>query len=208
MAANKNDYVLLLHELLPPGLAFPRDDFTSPLAIVLDAIAEECAALDATCDQLIVESDPRTAVQSFDEWLEEFAVPNECVVAFTEGEIPAEDLRRELVIKASHIGGQSAGFYVELARLLGRKIRIKENYDDPRYPFSWFFVNVLGEFSQRFSTVMMTVKDPLSVFGDAMLECLIKRYKPAHTGVTFVYLDYERFTVADNVSRPLAWNFE
>ena len=38
------------------------------------------------------------------------------------------------------------------------------------------------------ATVQMSAKDPLASFGDVLLECVIRRYRPAHTTVLFSYI--------------------
>lgn len=38
------------------------------------------------------------------------------------------------------------------------------------------------------ATVLMAANDPLATWGDAMIECVINRYRPAHTTVHFAYL--------------------
>jgi uncharacterized protein YmfQ (DUF2313 family) len=38
------------------------------------------------------------------------------------------------------------------------------------------------------ATAMMQVTDPLATWGDALIECVIRRYAPAHTTVRFAYM--------------------
>lgn len=45
-----------------------------------------------------------------------------------------------------------------------------------------------GEMTFDYATVMMLASDPLAYWGDQLIECVINKYRPAHTTVLFAYV--------------------
>ena len=64
----KRNFDELLTKLLPPGPAWHRKE-GSPGNAVLKAGADQLQQVDAYADSLIEEADPRTAKQTFEDWL-------------------------------------------------------------------------------------------------------------------------------------------
>lgn len=137
--AVKSDYVQLIKALLPPGVAFPRDDTTSAYAKVIDEIAELCAQLDRQARQLVEESDPFTMAQSFGDWETEWGLPDECVLQYQDGESSITDRRAHVIFKSSLQAGQSRQFFIDLAKFFNRDITIEELRDDidPKLNHRW-----------------------------------------------------------------------
>lgn len=141
--ALKDEYAELIKNLLPPGPAWPRDDTASSRAVMIDAIAEICAGVDSQASLLVEESDPNTCAQSFADWETEWGLPDKCVGAFIEayenGAQSAAQRRAMLVLKSSLRGGQSAAWFEELARFLGRSAEVEELRDGvhPEYDHVW-----------------------------------------------------------------------
>ena len=105
--------------------------------------------------------------------------------------------RAALVGRLTTMGGQSSAYYVGLAEALGYAITISEfnehsvneSVEHPIYGAAWNFawqvnaaLNTVTEF-----TIDGTVDDPLAAWGNALLECVINRLKPAQTTVLFSY---------------------
>ncbi len=187
----------LLKLLLPPS----SYDVTGP---ALSAeLAAEGLALDRaqfSADQLLLELDPRTASLTLTDWERVYGLPDDCVAAASavDGTTPSIAERRAALYALVNMrGGQSPAFFIGLAAALGYTITITEytphttedNSEHPvydeRYRFVWG-VNAalynLRELTTEDDTEMAT-----AVWGNQLLECRIKRFKPAHTYVIFSY---------------------
>ena len=185
----KSEYVELVKNLLPPGPAFPTDDDASELAIILEAVAEECVRVETFINLLIEESDPRSTAQLFTDWEESYGLPDECVTAFLEREITNDERRKSLVTKSVGYGGQSLSYFQSLAKQLGRDVVVSNLRQEGRpETFYWWVVEIISATSVDYATVMMNVDDALATWGDALLECVINQRKPAHTRVFFSYI--------------------
>ncbi len=184
----KSEYLELLKNLLPPGPAFPHDDFESEMAVILEAVAAECSRVEAYVNLLIEESDPRSTIQLFEDWEASFGLPDECVMAFLEREITLDERRKSLVSKAIGVGGQTIQYFEELGRQLGREVTVTNlrQWGQPETNH-WWQVKIQEGSAVDAATVMMTVDDALATWGDALLECIFNQRKPAHTRVFFAY---------------------
>lgn len=198
---SSTEYLQMLKQLMPPGIAFPRHDATSVWALLLECWAIELSRIDSRLDALVREDDPRVSVECFREWLEEWGEPDACanlVAGMTD-----TVLRQLLLFRITTIGGQSRQFFAELAARFGYRIQIDELqmhtvdsqvmdglWSQPA-PFMWR-VNILSGTSSEGSTVgVHTViggaDEALAWWGDQLIECLIERYKPAQSEVLFGY---------------------
>lgn len=180
----------LLKRLLPP-VAY------DPNAPLLSAELEtEGRALDAAqiaAELILTEADPRSIYQLLADWERVLGLPDPCV-----GQLPTIEQRRAAVVsKVTMKGGQSRAFFVALAAKLGFTITITEfkqysvmsPVNTPLCGWQWCFtwrVNAPINTVRNFS-VMSGVNEPLSSWGNALLECAITRFKPAHTHVQFAY---------------------
>jgi uncharacterized protein YmfQ (DUF2313 family) len=95
------------------------------------------------------------------------------------------------------LGGQSKAYFISLAAAYGFTIDIEEfeartvnsdvntPYYDERWRYAW---RVLApSVSVHEKTVNSDVDTPYRYWGNELLECIIKKYKPAHTYVLFSY---------------------
>lgn len=180
-----------LQALLPPGLAWPRDE--GALADTLRAIAEEMARVDGRAEDLLRESDPRGTVELLVDWERAFGLPDPCT------DLPDTYAERiaPLVEKVTRIGGQSPGYFIAVAARLGFTVTITEfdpftvddTVDDSLTGEDWQFawrVNAPAETVSYF-TVDSYVTERLAEWGNERLECAIDRLKPAHTTVLYAY---------------------
>ena len=195
MALIDTDYLHQFQALLPHGPAWPQDDTAAPMRL-LAALATELARVDGRAMQLVEEADPRTVAELFADWERVTGLPDACAVAFG-GDQSMSQRRAALVGRLTTMGGQSSAYYVGLAAALGYAITISEfsefsvndNVEHPLYGAAWNFawqvnaaLNTVTEF-----TIDSTVDDPLAAWGNALLECVINRLKPAQTTVLFSY---------------------
>jgi uncharacterized protein YmfQ (DUF2313 family) len=195
MAYNADQYRDHLKALLPPGRAFPRER-GSTLDVLLDAMALELARIDARADQLTTEAVPATTTELLPDWESTAGLPDNC-----SGQLPEtqQGRRNDLVSKLVAQGGQSPAYFVALAAALGFEVTIEEFR-----PFRAGFSNPGDELTNGDWSYAWRVRAPevtvlpfragisaagerLAVWGNAGLECRIRKYKPAHTIVLFAY---------------------
>ncbi|VIO80121.1 YmfQ family protein [Bradyrhizobium ivorense] len=211
-----DDYADALAGLLPYGQAWPRGD-DSVLMRAVRGLAGIFGFVDArAADLLERESDPYTTIEMMPEWERAFGLPDRCLA-----EPLSMDARRAaLIARITMMGAQSREFFIALAAAIGYTIfitefrpfmvgldRVGEHRDfdtgEPTYFFGppenrfYWIVHVAGARLTWFRVTSGQVGiDPHLRIGLATdLECLLRRYKPAHTEIIF---DYS--SLADNGS--------
>lgn len=190
------DYRAQLHQLLPPGPAWDPDLYPLPDRVVR-AVADELARIDARANDLRAEMFPGSVRELLPDWERVMGLPDECL-----GHTAAAGERvREVVRRFADVGRQDAPYFEEIARRLGYPdVRIAE-WRTPRYGFARFGAARFGGWGCQFVWVVhlgvRRTVDPL--FGTAqfgvrfgasatdIVECVIRRYAPAHTVVFFEY---------------------
>ena len=202
MAVSASEYVGMLKELLPHGVAWPRGDSTSLYALMFEVWGAELARVDARARALITEDDPRFAIETFQEWLDEWGLPDDCIRAWSDAN--DSTLRKLLLWKIQTVGSQNWQFFVDLAAMFGYVITIDEFnrhsvrsrtsdvLSEEMWPHTWR-VNVLAAqgSAMTYHEVTGDANEPLAWWGDSLIECLIKRYAPAHCTLIFAYHDYK-----------------
>jgi uncharacterized protein YmfQ (DUF2313 family) len=195
MGLTTTDYLRQLQALLPPGPAWPKDD-DALLTRLLGAIAAELARVDGRAQRLVEEADPRTVAELFADWESVAGLPDSCAAAFG-GDQTMAQRRAALVGRLTTLGGQTPAYVIGLAAALGYAITITEfsahtvNDDvecalyDNAWNFTWRVNSALSTITDI--TVDSLVDEPIASWGNALLECVIKRLKPAHTSVIFGY---------------------
>jgi uncharacterized protein YmfQ (DUF2313 family) len=195
VALTDTDYLRQLQALLPIGPAWPKDD-DALLTRLLAGLSNEIARVDGRAWQIVEEADPRTVAELFSNWERVAGLPDACAVAFGGTQTVAQ--RRAAVVgRLTTMGGQSPGYYMALAASIGYVISITEfrahtveddvNYAlyDSAWNFAWQVNVALNTINEI--TVDMTVEEPLAIWGNALLECVINRLKPAHTTTLYSY---------------------
>lgn len=192
MGMTAEDYLAQLQALLPQGPAWPRDAGAT-LTKLLRAMADELARVDGRAGRIIEEADPRTTAELLADWERVAGLPDSCVTA----EPSTVQRRAALHARLTTLGGQSAAYFVALAARLGytvtitehRTFTVKSAVNDPLYDTEWRFAFVVHaplNTTRRFN-VRSAVSDPLASWGNAALECMVNRLKPAHTIALFAY---------------------
>lgn len=200
MAVTALEFTEQLKELLPPGPAFPRGDSSSLLAMLLEVFATELSRADSRIDALLTEADPGFAVETFQEWLTQWGLPDECALQWQN--LNDQTLRDLLLWKITSNGSPTVKFFVDLAAMFGysifidefRRFRVTSRVTDVLADENWahyWRVNVIntGDSSVTWHRVTGEAKEPLAWWGDNLIECLIRRYAPAHTVLSFGYLE-------------------
>jgi uncharacterized protein YmfQ (DUF2313 family) len=188
-------YTNLLAQLLPSGPAWDKkhEDGTRHRQ-VLQGMAASLARLHDDADRVLTELDPHTTVDLLPDWERMLGLPDPCMP-------PASTLtqRRNLVLgRIAEVGGQSKQYLIDVAAAYGYAITITEH----RYFRAGMTVGqpIVGEALHltfivhypslpvsRFRVGRSRVGEPLVVFDNATLECIINRIKPAQTFVIFDY---------------------
>ena len=198
----QEEYARMVKQLLPPGPAWERGDATSMIAMMIEVWAEELARVDSRVRTLVREADPRFAVETFKDWLDGWGLPDDCLRAWADMNVTT--LRTLLLYKIKTIGRQDRQYFIDLAEMFGYRIVIDEfrthtvqstamdGLFGEEWPHVWR-VNVLtGAGSvMGYHTVLGQVSEALAWWGDRLIECLIKRYAPAHTELYFGYYGFE-----------------
>jgi len=205
---NGDDYVHAFLEHLPRGQAWPREP-DSILVKVCDALARYWGFVDSrAADLLERESDPRRTIELLPEWERAYGLPDPCFPdATTIGE-----RQRMLITKMTWMGGQSRAYFIKVMEWLGFRIVIKEwapfmagisqvgdTRPDPDDNFRWYIgppemrfawtaqVGNMGLIWFRASQAEIGVDHHLEFRTPLAVECLLLRWKPAHTALVFDY---------------------
>lgn len=203
------DYAEAFASLLPRGPAWPRDS-DSVLMRLLAGLSEIWGSkVDARAADLIErESDPRATLELLSDWERVAGLPDACL----DEPLTIGDRQAALVARLTMLGAQSVAFFVGIAEMLGYEITIVEHspfmagvshVGDTRYDDAPSFRWEIGPAEVRYYwTVRMDAArltwfrasagqagvDPhLRIAAATDIECLIRRFKPAHTAVFFDY---------------------
>lgn len=206
-----DDYAEAWTNLLPSGGAWPRDPGSTLVRLLRGEAQIWGDPVDSrAADLLERETDPRATLTMLEDWERAFGLPEECVAE----PLTIEERRLVLVEKITSEGGQSRAYFYALAAKLGYVIRIEEyspfmagvsrvgdtrqtgtngesyrwQVGPPEIRFYWK-VRVWGSRISWFRAGSGECGvDPMVRFSLASdLECLFRRYKPAHTEIVFDY---------------------
>jgi len=186
------DYLQQMQALLPRGDAWSHEP-DNVLTKLLTALAKEFSRVDARASDILDEADPRTTYELLVEWERVAGLPDTC----TDQVDTLQERRDALVSKLTGIGNQSRQYFIDIAAALGYTITITEYrpyfvntaINMPINDESWRFVWSVNapEETIRSMTVNSEVDMPLRDWGNEQLECLINKFKPAHTHALFAY---------------------
>jgi len=187
------DYRLELQKLLPAGPAWEFEEGDNGYKL-LDAWAEELARVQSEIDSLVNEADPRTTYRLLPDYERIFGIPTDCM-AYVDQTI--DQRRKALLAQMTSTGGQSIAYFIALALTAGFVITItefrpftvgmavNEPIYDSNWAYSWMVNSALNTITD--AIVLSVVNDPLRAWGNELLECILRRFKPAHTTVIFSY---------------------
>lgn len=201
MALTERDYTKQINALLPRGPVWTRRT-GGLIDAILYAAACEFARVDAAAHRILTESDPRTSSQLLQQWFDDWGVPSECLAALADP--TREQMRQDLLAKITSNAGLTKQFFVDLSAVLGYTVEVETftphdvtcTVADRLYDDDWrtvFVMNVAvrDETDLELFDATWTVDQPLAVFGNAVLECVVRALAPAHTTVIFSYGDNE-----------------
>lgn len=203
-----NAYTEAWSNLLPTGLAWPREPSTTMMKIVGSFAQVWGKWVDRrAADLLEQETDPRKTLEMLPDWERNWGLPEICFVE----PLTIDERRRQLIFKMTLLGAQSRNFFYEVAMWERNRILIKE--------FAPFMVGIsevgdtrddagdyrweIGPPEMRFYWTVHTGDPHLTWFrasaGQAGvdphlrigmaddLECLLERWKPAQTDIVLDY---------------------
>jgi uncharacterized protein YmfQ (DUF2313 family) len=204
-----DDYAEAFAGLLPQGPAWKRDQ-DEPLMQLQAGLAGIWGDVAQRADDLLVrETDPRATVELLPDWEQAFGLPDLCLAE----PLTIGDRQTALVSRMTTQGGQSRAFFTALAASIGYTLgtireyspfmvgisQVGDTTDGAGGPPRW----ELGPPEMRFywtvkvSNVRLTwfrvsdgqvgVDPHLRIAQATDLECLLRRYKPAHTSIIFDY---------------------
>ena len=189
------DFLRFVQGLFPRGAAWPRDDdavFTQVAQALADGVYQHHrAALNLS----EVESDPYFTTALLPDFENDYGLPDPC----TPLNPTLSQRRAALLAKMRAKGGQSAAYFIAVAQALGYSITIETfspfrvgqgRAGDPLYGQGWIFawrVHAPAVTVTPFRVGQSAAGEPLQAWGNAELECVLKRIAPAETVVQFAY---------------------
>jgi uncharacterized protein YmfQ (DUF2313 family) len=179
MDLSAHDYAAQLRALLPGGPAW-ADALTQKF---LDAWAEEFRRLDSRITKLLNEADVRTTDEVLSEWEALLGLPDSCT---TNVDLSVQERRTLAWRKLTQRGGQSRAYFIALAEALGVPgCTITEQFGGN--PHHWRMTVPLPVTNSRYMTCLDDCTSPLQTYTPNLIECPIRKLKPAHTEVFFSY---------------------
>ncbi|WP_241130689.1 YmfQ family protein [Achromobacter xylosoxidans] len=192
----EQDYRAQLVALLPPGPAWDLEAVPE-LAAVLEALALEFARVDACAEDLLGEMVPSGVRALLSDWERVLGLPDPCLGA--DGGFA--ERRAEVVRRFGEVGRQDPLYFVGIARKLGYPDAWIEEYRAPRFGRSAFGRARFGTRRQQFLWKFhLGARRPggarfgVTQWGERfganpnnIIECVVRRYRPAHTHVIFEY---------------------
>lgn len=213
-AAKIAKYKQLIADLLPSGRLW--DVINQPvLADLLASLAVELARADDRVNDALFEADPRQTVELLPDWERLLGLPDEC----SPENPTIEERRAQVLQRFTSVGGLSKTYYEFLTAQLGYPSTVTKPLpfrvgrsrvgdaltNDFDVPFTvgmrvgdalrnvgWLFyfnVEVPVTAARVFTVGHSTVGEPLRDFSNELIECTIKKLKPAHAGVTFTFIE-------------------
>ena len=191
------EYREQLKALLPPGQAFPRDPGTT-LNDLLDGMSIEFARLDERASVLPQEANPASSLELLSDWERVAGLPDKCSGALEE---TLQGRRNALLAKLTNTGGQSVGYFIELAASLGYTVTIEvfrpfragmsvsgDALTNGPWVYAWL-VRAPEASVTEFRAGLSAAGERLRTWGNDTLECKLNQLKPAHTVALFAYGD-------------------
>ena len=217
-----NDYAQALANLLPRGLAWPREP-DSVLMKTVSGLAQIFGYVDSRAGDLLErEVDPRITLEMLPDWERNWGLPDECFP-----NVHGMDARHKTLVRKMTIeGGQSREFFYNVARDMGYPIHI--------YEFAPYMAGIsqcgdipddvnrtrweLGPPEMRFLWMVHAIAESLNwlrcgsgqcgvdphlfieTLGD--IECIFRRWKPAHTQIVWDYEAIDNSYAYDDYFQP------
>lgn len=184
----------LLRRLLPPVA------YDSSSTVISAELRAEGQALDEAmrnADFMLSESDPRTTVQILSDWERVAGLPDSCSATLA---LSVAQRQAALTAKITMRGGQSRPYFIEMAAKLGfpgstitefAPMTCNGTCNDALWSeadlFAWQ-VNLPSAGGVFIASCNSDCNSALASWGNAMVECAIRKFRPAHTTPVFAYV--------------------
>jgi uncharacterized protein YmfQ (DUF2313 family) len=205
-------YKKLLINLLPKGRLWkPKDQ--PVFSKYLESAAQEPNRVDGRIEDMKTELDPRNAFETLDQWESALGLPDEC----TPEDQDLNERRNQITQKLTNVGGLSKLFYEENNRNLGfetvveNRVNFLAGRSKAGDPISNYFNRhfVAGSLAGTFLTEIgwryyfnvelpataaehfvagSVAGTPLREFSNDLIECTMRKLKPANSGVVFTFV--------------------
>lgn len=202
-------YKSLIRKLFPTGWAW-RFNFGSDFEALVEGLAQEPCRIEERGFAFLDEMDPNTTFELLEDWERLLGIPDECTPE--DRELGISERRLRVLQKLTTGGGQSQAFYILIAQQLGYDIGVidVEDFKDFRVgearvgdalnnstlpgggvgAAGWAFtfqITAPAALVRYFRVGQSTVGERLVLFENDELECVIEKFKPAHTTVLFSF---------------------
>lgn len=189
-------YRVQLRRLLPQGPAWDLDRLPE-LAQVLEAVSIELGRVDGRIVSLYAEMDPAAVTELVPDWEQVMGLPDACL-----GDSPSfGDRQLSVRQRLTAIGAQTPAYFISIAKGQGYPSATITQYRAPRFGKARFGKAHFGTWRVQFMWTLNTGgrqrvgrRFGVSYWGErfgvnpgSALECLIRRYAPAHTVVHINY---------------------
>ncbi len=190
------EYAERLMTLLPPGDAWRRDPETVT-AQVVRGLAPMLARIDDAATSVLEQLDPREAVELLAEWERLLGLPDPCMPA--DATLAARQAAAHGRLTAT--GGASRAYFIGLAAAAGYAVTIEEfkpfragrgRAGERAFGVQWahaWRVRAPETTISHFRAGRSTAGERLRRWGDELLECVVGRWRPAHTVLIIAYGD-------------------
>ena len=210
-----NRYRKLILNLWPLGKVWENVSQSDIGDKLVNAFAKEPCRVAERGQDLLVELDPLTADEMLDDWETLLGLPDECTPEFQTIDERREQARAKLADQggqsaaffeeiASQLGFPDTVVSDYRSFTVGRSVVSDRLTNDFSVPFlvgqgvvgdvllneGWQFyfqVNSPASVVDPFEVGQNTVGEPLVEFGNELLQCTMKKLKPAHTGAFFTF---------------------
>ncbi len=200
-------YKEIIRSLFPRGKAW-NNILDYDFGGLVEGLATEAARIEERGFDFLKEMDPNQTFELLDVWERMLGIPDECTP--TEGDPPTLYERRVRILqKLTTGGGQSKAFFKLIAQQLGYDTDVLDviNFQDFRAgygragerisnsstgptPTGWaytFAVQAPASLSRKFLAGQGRAGDRLTLTENSTLECVIRKFAPAHVTVLFFY---------------------
>ncbi|WP_431297278.1 YmfQ family protein [Rahnella sp. PAMC 25559] len=189
------DYTSALQGLLPTGLVWPRKN-DGVQSAVLRALARSYQKSDDSALALLEGAFPATATIMLTDWEKTLGLPDDCAI----GENDSIAIRQKAILsKLFSTGGQSANYFIGVAKALGYDITIQvyrqaragmsvcgDPLNGEDWPSTWLVT--APQTTMTYAQAGQSYAgDPLRSWGNRRLECRLSKLAPSHTIVKFGY---------------------
>jgi uncharacterized protein YmfQ (DUF2313 family) len=230
----QEEYAHALSALLPQGIAWPRWPETVIMKFVYGLAGIMGWADGRAADLLEIESDPRATIEMLDSWERAWGLPDPCFKTPQ----TVDERRKVLVMRMTLLGAQSREFFIGIANYLGYQVSISEyrpfmvgvdccgdnraleggvlgdwpcQIGDPSMRFAWtVHVQETKLVWFRAGNGQAGIDPHLRIARDNDLECIYRRWGPAHTlplfdysGISDPFAEADRFNVTLRSAEPV-----